>query len=114
MKRLFPKIPNRTAVSGLVIVQASSFVWYCITIGNFYELAQVSGFAFLIAGMYFLLRSGVVGEGKISRPNICVATILLSIAVLCRAAFGALLYSFTVVYICRSEENRQDIGKSHI
>ena len=26
MKRLFPKIPNRTAVSGLVIVQASSFV----------------------------------------------------------------------------------------
>ena len=88
MKRLFPKIPNRTAVSGLVIVQASSFVWYCITIGNFYELAQVSGFAFLIAGMYFLLRSGVVGEGKISRSNICVATILLSIAVLCRAALA--------------------------
>lgn len=38
--------------------------------------------------MYFLLRSGVVGEGKISRPNICVATILLSIAVLCRAALA--------------------------
>lgn len=88
MKRLFPKIPNGTAISGLVIVQAASFVWYCITIGNFYELAQVSGFAFLIAGMYFLLRSGVVGEGKISRPNICAATILLSIAVLCRAALA--------------------------
>lgn len=88
MRRLFPKIPNGTAISGLVIVQAASFVWYCITIGNFYELAQVSGFAFLIAGMYFLLRSGVVGEGKISRPNICIATILLSIAVLCRAALA--------------------------
>lgn len=88
MRRLFPKIPNGTAISGLVIVQAASFVWYCITIGNFYELAQVSGFAFLIAGMYFLLRSGVVGEGKISRPNICIAAILLSISVLCRAALA--------------------------
>ena len=38
--------------------------------------------------MFFLLRSGVVGEGKISRPNICVATVLLSIAVLCRAVLA--------------------------
>ena len=86
--RLFPKISKGIAISGLVIVQATSFVWYCITIGNFYELAQVSGFAFLTAGMFFLLRSGVVGEGKISRPNICVATVLLSIAVLCRAVLA--------------------------
>ena len=86
--RLVPKISKGIAISGLVIVQATSFVWYCITIGNFYELAQVSGFAFLTAGMFFLLRSGVVGEGKISRPNICVATVLLSIAVLCRAVLA--------------------------
>ena len=86
--RLFPKISKGIAISGLVIVQATSFVWYCITIGNFYELAQVSGFAFLTAGMFFLLPSGVVGEGKISRPNICVATVLLSIAVLCRAVLA--------------------------
>lgn len=86
IKRLFPKITNGIAVSGLVIVQASSFIWYCVTIENFYELAQVSGFTFLIAGMFFLLRSGVVGNGKISRVNICIATILFSIAVLCRAA----------------------------
>ncbi len=88
IKRLFPKTTNGIAVSGLVIVQASSFVWYCITIGNFYELAQVSGFAFLIAGTYFLLRSNVLGDGKISRVQICIATTLLAIAVLCRAALA--------------------------
>ncbi len=88
VKRLFPKISNGMAICGLVIVQASSFIWYCITIGNFYELAQVSGFAFLIAGMYFLMRSGVVGKEKISRVQMSIATILLSISVLCRAALA--------------------------
>lgn len=88
VKRYFPKTPNGIALSGLIIVQATSFVWYCITIGNFYELAQVSGFAFLIAGMFFLLRAGVLGKGKVSKVNICVATTLFSIAVLCRAALA--------------------------
>lgn len=88
MKRFFPKTSNGIALSGLIIVQSTSFVWYCITIGNFYEVAQVSGFAFLIAGMFFLLRSGVFGDGKISRVNTCIATILFSIAVLCRAVLA--------------------------
>jgi hypothetical protein len=110
MKRLFPKIPNSVAVSGLVIVQATSFIWYCVGIVNFYELAQISGFTFLIVGMFFLLRSGVVGEGKISRPNICIATILMSIAVLCRAALAlycivALLFVYAgVKKIIRSSQ----------
>lgn len=88
IKRLFPRLSNGIAISGLVIVQASSFIWYCITIGNFYELAQVSGFAFLIAGVYFLFRSGVAGKGKIEKKNLCIGNILLSIAVLCRAALA--------------------------
>ncbi|MCD8219115.1 MAG: hypothetical protein LUC50_01790 [Ruminococcus sp.] len=88
MKRFFPKTSNGIALSGLIIVQSTSFVWYCVTIGNFYELAQVSGFAFLTAGMFFLLRSGVLGEGKISCVNICLATTLFSIAVLCRVALA--------------------------
>lgn len=88
IKRLFPKISNGIAISGLVIIQAASFVWYFITIGNFYELAQVSGFAFLISGMFFLLRSNVFGERKISRINIAIATTLLSISVLCRAVLA--------------------------
>lgn len=88
IKRLFPKISNGIAISGLVIVQSASFIWYCITIGNFYELAQISGFTFLIAGMFFLLRSNVFGERKVSRVNIAIATSLFSIAVLCRAALA--------------------------
>lgn len=110
MRKLFPKISNTTAVSGLTIVQASSFVWYCITIGNFYELAQVSGFAFLIAGTYFLLRSNAIGDGKVSRVNICISTVLLSFSVLCRAALAlycivSLLFIYSgVKKIIRSAE----------
>ncbi len=88
IKRLFPKISNGIAISGLVIVQSTSFIWYCITIGNFYELAQVSGFAFLIAGMFFLLRANIFCEGKVSNANIAAATSLFSIAVLCRAVLA--------------------------
>ncbi len=112
VKRIFPKISNGIAISGLVIVQSTSFIWYCITIGNFYELAQVSGFTFLIAGMFFLLRANIFGEGKISKANIAVATSLFSIAVLCRAALAlycivSLLFVYAgVKKIINTSENR--------
>ncbi len=56
--------------------------------GDIYELAQTSGFAFLMSGAFFLLSSGVIGKGKVSRVKICISTVLLSIAVLCRAVLA--------------------------
>ena len=88
IKRFFPKISNGIATAGLVIVQASSFIWYLMIRGDIYELAQTSGFAFLMSGAFFLLSSGVIGKGKVSRVKICISTVLLSIAVLCRAVLA--------------------------
>ncbi len=78
------KLPNSMLLATLVILQLSSGVWYNFVYDNFYEIAQASGFMFTCAGFFFLLRSRVVGEGKIKYRHMILATMCLSWAVLCR------------------------------
>ncbi len=78
------KLPNSMLLATLVILQLSSGVWYNFVYDNFYEIAQASGFMFTCAGFFFLLRSRVVGEGKIKYRHLVFATMCLSWAVLCR------------------------------
>lgn len=83
-KRFAAKIPNSILISTLVVLLISSGVWYNFVYDNFYEIAQASGFMFTAAGFFFLLRSGVVGEGDIRYRHIVLATMCLGWAVLCR------------------------------
>ena len=92
----------------LLCIQLSSGVWYNFVNANFYEIAQASGFMFTCAGFFFLLRSRVIGEGRIRMRHIVLATFCLSMAVLCRPTLA--LYCIAAViflvfgYIkCRSE-----------
>ncbi len=78
------KIPNSMLISTLVILQLSSGVWYNFVYDNFYEIAQASGFMFTCMGFFFLLRSRVIGEGKIRYRHLVLSTMCLSWAVLCR------------------------------
>ncbi len=78
------KIPNSILLSTLFIILMSCGVWYNFVYDNFYEIAQSSGFAFTCMGFYFLLRSRVIGEGKIQYRHIVLSTLCLSLAVLCR------------------------------
>ncbi|MBE6585997.1 MAG: hypothetical protein E7645_05655 [Ruminococcaceae bacterium] len=78
------KIPNSMLVATLVILQLSSGVWYNFVYDNFYEIAQASGFMFTCMGFFFLLRSRVIGEGKIRYRHLVLSTMCLSWAVLCR------------------------------
>ena len=78
------KLPNSMLLATLVILQISSGVWYNFVYDNFYEIAQASGFMFTCAGFFFLLRSRVVGEGKIRYRHMILSTMCLSWAVLCR------------------------------
>ena len=83
-KKLFPKLPLNIAVTSLIILQASSSVWYCFASPLFYEIAQSSGFAFTCAGFYFLLKSNVITEGRIFKRHLVLSSFCLSCAVLCR------------------------------
>ena len=78
------KIPNSMLIATLVVLQVSSGVWFNFANDNFYEIAQASGFMFTCAGFFFLLRSRIVGEGKVNHLHLTLATICLSWAVLCR------------------------------
>lgn len=83
-KRFCQKLPLNMLIAGLIIVQLSSGVWYTFASPLFYEIAQNSGFCFVCAGFFFLLRSRVVGEGNIRYPSLVLSSLCLSLAVLCR------------------------------
>lgn len=83
--KLFCKrIPINMLLSGLFICQICSGVWYNFCSPLFYEIAQTAGFCFTCAGIWLLLRSGVLGEGRISLACVCLSSTCLSLAVLSR------------------------------
>lgn len=84
IKRFFPSISNALAFFGLLIAEITSGIWYSAVVGNFYEIAQSSGFAAVTSGAYFLIESNAVGKGKISLKKAALASALLAFAVLCR------------------------------
>ena len=84
IKRFFPRIPVSFAICSLLILQLCSGIMYCFCSPLFYEIAQASGFAFTMMGLYFLVRSGVIGKGRISRACLVASSFCLATAVLCR------------------------------
>ncbi len=79
------KIPIGVLFSGLLILQLSSGVWYNFCSPLFYEIAQSSGFCFTCMGLYFLLHSNVIGtDAPIRFLPLCLSSVALSLAVLCR------------------------------
>lgn len=117
VKRFFPRTPISALLSILVILQASSGIWYCFMSPLFYEIAQASGFAFTCAGFYFLICSGVVGKGRIKRWSLCLSSFCLSMAVLCRPTLA--LYCVTaLIFIAfgffKDRKQAKDEGRSVI
>ena len=84
LQKFFPKVPVRFGIAGLILLQATSGIWYCFSSPLFYEIAQSSGFACITAGFWLLLSSGCIEKGAISRTRLCFAGICLSLSVLCR------------------------------
>jgi hypothetical protein len=84
MKKFHKKIPLYILLSGLLIILFSCGVWYCLSKSYFYEISQCSGFLFVTSGAYFLLKSNVIGNGKVKLSSLCLSSALLSLAVLSR------------------------------
>lgn len=95
LKRFFEKLTVGIAICSLIILQLCSGIMYCFCSPLFYEIAQASGFMFTMMGLYFLVRSGVVGGGRISRPSLCASSFCLAMAVLCRPTLA--LYCVVVL-----------------
>ncbi len=91
------KIANNILISTLAVMLVSCGVWYNFAADNFYEIAQASGFMFTCAGSYFLMRSGVLGDGEIKYRHMIFGTACLGFAVLCRPTLA--LYCVTACII---------------
>jgi hypothetical protein len=93
LRKLFPKTPVGIALSGLILLQTVSGIWFSIGRPHFYEIAMSAGFATLTWAVYFMFRANIVGSGKISLAKTTVSSLLFAIAVLCRPTL--VLYCIT-------------------
>lgn len=84
VRRWFPKTPTGITLTCLILLQVISGIWFSVGRPDFYENAISAGFACITWGTYFLIKSGVIGSGKISLWRAAAASFLLSLMVLCR------------------------------
>lgn len=84
MYQFFPRMHTAPVLCGLGMMQMISGAWFCFFKPLFYEIAQMSGFASIMAGAYFLIRANVIGEGKLSLWRLAVSATCLSLGVLSR------------------------------
>lgn len=112
-ERFAKKIPNSILISTLAILLLSCGVWYNFVYDNFYEIAQASGFMFTAAGFFFLLRSGVVGDGPIRYRHIVLATMCLGWAVLCRPTLALYCIVACLFLVFGYLKHRRTIREAH-
>ncbi len=105
------KIPNSMLVSTLLILLVSCGVWYNFVYDNFYEIAQASGFCFTAGGFYFLLKSRVIGEGRIRYRYIALSTVLFSFSVLCRPTLAVYCFVACLFLAFGLLKHRRDIAE---
>ncbi len=84
IKKWFSGIPSGMYLLAMLMMFLNCGAWYSIGRPDFYEVAMISGFCFMIWGCYFLLSANILGDGSISLPKTAIASLLLAIAVLCR------------------------------
>lgn len=84
IRNWFRHVPFGVALAGLITVQAASGVWFCFASPLFYEIAQNAGFFFVTGGVYFLLRAGIAGPGRLSLWRVTLGTTMLALAVMSR------------------------------
>lgn len=114
VKRFFPRLPLNFAICSLAILQLCSGIMYCFCSPLFYEIAQASGFMFTMMGLYFLVRSGVVGKGRISKLSLCASSFCLAMAVLCRptlALYCVVALIFIAFGFFKNLRSARDCGK---
>lgn len=117
MEKFFGSIRSSNILAGLVLMQMVTGIWFCFNVPNFYEIAQTSGFVCVTAGAFCLLSSNVIGDGKIKRGRLALSSVLLSLAVLCRATTAvycicALIFIFAG-FLKLKESNPKNRSKAY-
>ena len=100
MRKLFPKTPAGLVISGLILIQTVSGVWFSLGRPRFYEIALSAGFATLTWAVYFMFKANIVGTGKISLKYTTISSLIFAIAVLCRPTLVLYCITAALFMIC--------------
>ncbi|MDO5559961.1 MAG: hypothetical protein Q4F95_10230 [Oscillospiraceae bacterium] len=118
ISKWFKKLPAGAVLAGLLIIEYCSGIFTCNLRPQFYEASVACGFMFTTLGAYMMLKSNVIGDGKISIVRLLCSATFLALAVLSRPTLA--LYSVAamffiaggVVKMYRSRKNGEDTYKS--
>lgn len=113
IKRFFPKIPLGCSVAGYIVMLMTCGVWYNVYWALFYMTAISSGFMFLTAGAYFLVSSGIFGNGKLSLVRTALSSLFIGLAVLSRPTLAVYAICAYVIYALNLKRSMNtDDGKT--
>lgn len=118
ISKWFKKLPAGIVLAGLVIIEYASGIFTCDLRPQFYEASVACGFMFTTLGAMMLLKSNVIGKGKISCLKLVFAAVFLALAVLSRPTLA--LYSIVAMFfiagglvkILKSRKAGEDIYKN--
>ena len=99
LRRFHRSLPCGMALGGLIVMQASSGIWYVVARTLFYEISIASGFACVAVGAYFLLTSNILSHGRISCPRMALGSLFLALAVLCRPTLAVYCIAAVVIIL---------------
>lgn len=84
VRKWFDSLPLGLIFGAEVVLMCSCGIYYALSRPKFYELAVACAFMFLTMGVYFLLSSNILGDGRISKFRMVFASAFLGLAVLSR------------------------------
>lgn len=110
IERWFKDIPQGMAAVGIIIMLASCGIWFSVARPEFYEAAISAGFACICSGMYFLITSNILSEGKISLKRLVLSTVLLSLGVLSRPTTAVYCMCAVIFIIMGFKKAKEQFG----
>ncbi len=99
VKKWFGSIPVGLAFSGEMVLLCACGIWYALSRPKFYEIAISCAFMFLTMGVYFLISSNILGEGRISRLRLTASSTFLALSVLSRPTMAVYCICACLFYL---------------
>lgn len=114
MKKWFETLPMGVVFSGELVMVCACGIWYALSRPKFYEIAVSCAFMFLTMGVYFLLSSNIVGNGRISRLRLTASSVFLALSVLSRPTMAVYCICACLFYLAGFKKWRKENQKGAV
>ncbi len=99
VEKWFGSLPVGLVFAGELVLVVACGIFYPLSRPKFYELAVACAFMFLTAGVYFLLTSNILGDGRIKKSRLALSSTFLALSVLSRPTMAVYCICACVFYL---------------